>query len=165
MNPIYLLKNLGLLKNNKTVLDVGARDGIVSSQFSELGMDVDAIDIHKPESEIVGVNFEEISVENFLKKNDKNYHIVIARHVMHLLDNPKKIIEDLNKISGVFFFTCFGPKDDWSERVSVLSHEEILKMFKLETVRHHSEAFQYAKTYAGDMKYWHVHTFVIDNRV
>jgi len=48
--------------------------------------------------------------------------------------------------------------------VSVLSHEEGLVMFKFKAVKHHSEAFQYGKTYGGDIKYWHINTFVIDNR-
>jgi 2-polyprenyl-3-methyl-5-hydroxy-6-metoxy-1,4-benzoquinol methylase len=164
MNPIYLLKNLDLLADCKTVLDVGARDGVISSQFVVLGMEVDAIDIRTPELYRKGVNFEQISVDKFLEKNNKHYDIVIARHVMHLLDNPTKVIKDLQKISGVFFFTCFGPKDDWADTVTVLSHDEVLSMFAPESVKHHSEAFQHAKTYAGDVKYWHIHTFVIDNR-
>jgi len=44
-----------------------------------------------------------------------------------------------------------------------LSHDEVLSLFKPESVKHHSEAFQYGKTYAGETKYWHINTFVIDN--
>lgn len=165
MNPIFLLKELGILKGNKTVLDVGARDGNISSRFVEIGMSVDAIDINEPEVKIEGVNFETISIEDFLKKNDKKYDIVVARHVLHHLQNPKEIIKNLNDISGIFFFTCFGPKDDWVGKVSTVTHDEVLSMFKSESVKHHSEAFQYGKTYAGDVKYWHINTFVIDNRI
>lgn len=165
MNPIFLLRELSLLKGNKTVLDVGAKDGRISSQFAEMGMTVDAIDIEKPSVDIKGVHFGTISVEDFLQKNDKQYDIIVARHVLHHLQNPKEIIEKLNNIAGIFFFTCFGPKDDWEGRVSTLSHEEVMSLFEPKSIRHHSEAFQYGKTYAGDMKYWHINTFVIDNKL
>jgi SAM-dependent methyltransferase len=165
MNPIFLLRELGLLKDLKAALDVGARDGIISARLVEFGLDVDAIDIHEPKEEIEGVSFQKISVENFLEENTKKYNVVIARHVMHHLENPKKVIEELNKIADVFFFTCFGPKDDWAGKVSILEHDEVLSMFKPKSVIHHSEAFQYGKTYAGDTKFWHINTFVIDNRM
>ena len=61
MNSIFLFKELGVLKGNKTVLDVGARDGSISSRFIEMGMSVDAIDINEPEIKIEEVNFETIS--------------------------------------------------------------------------------------------------------
>lgn len=88
----------------------------------------------------------------------------MCRHVLHLLPNPVEVIGKLNDIANIFFFTCFGEKDDWSDKVSILEHNKVLGLFSEETVRHHSEAFQYGKTYAGDMKYWHINTFVIDNR-
>lgn len=164
MNPIFLLRELSLLEENKTVLDVGARDGLIASRFAEMGMAVDAIDINEPAAQIEGVNFETVSVEDFLEKSDKRYDIVVARHVLHHVTNPKEVIKSLNDRAGIFFFTCFGPKDDWVGKVSTLAQEEVLSMFQRESVRHHSEAFQYGKTYAGDMKYWHINTFVIDNR-
>jgi SAM-dependent methyltransferase len=165
MNPIFLLKELGLLKGAQTVLDVGARDGVISARFAEIEMSVDAIDIHEPKSSVEGVNFQTISVEDFLLQNDKMYDIVVARHVLHHLARPKEIIQSLNNIAGIFFFTCFGPKDDWEGKVSTLAHDEVLSMFHSGSVKHHSEAFQYGKTYAGDTKYWHINTFVIDNRL
>jgi len=163
MDPIYLLKETGLFEECKTVLDVGARNGGISSRLVELGRQVDAIDVKSPAAEIAGVTFEAISVEDFLLKNTKQYDLVIARHMLHYLDNPKAVIAGLNNISGIFFFTCFGPQDDWADKVTVLSHDEVLSLFKPESVKHHSEAFQYGKTYAGDTKYWHINTFVIDN--
>jgi hypothetical protein len=165
MDPIYLLKRINALPESGTVLDVGTRDGAISSRLVEMGMVVDAIDKNAIDPKVEGVNFETISVEDYLIKNDKKYDLVLARHVMHQLDNPKKVIEDLNKITDVFFFTCFGPKDDWAERVSILSHDEVMSMFKVESVKHHSETFEFAKTYAGDTKFWHINTFVIDNRI
>jgi len=58
MNPLILLRELSLLKGNKTVLDVGTKDGFIASQFIELGMQVDAIDINDPKEEIAKVNFQ-----------------------------------------------------------------------------------------------------------
>ena len=52
MSPLILLKELSLLKGNKTVLDVGTKDGFIASKFAELGMEVDAIDINDLENPI-----------------------------------------------------------------------------------------------------------------
>lgn len=164
MNPIYLLKELGLLENKKTMLDVGTRDGAIASKFADLGLTVNAIDIHKPKHKIVNVNFEQISIKEFLIKNELEFDVVVARHVLHHLQNPKVVLEGLNAIAGVFFFTCFGPKDEWFGQVSTLAHDEVLDMFSEARVVHHSEAFQYGKTYAGNIKFWHISTFVINNR-
>ncbi|MCB9811460.1 methyltransferase domain-containing protein [Candidatus Nomurabacteria bacterium] len=163
MSPLILLKELGLLKGNKTLLDVGTKDGFYASKFVDIGMEVDAIDVMDLEVVPTGVNYEKINVEEFLIKNNKTYDITVCRHVLHHLDHPKTIIEKLNAISKVFVFTCFGPKDDWAGQVSTLSHNEVLSMFKPETIRHHSEAFQYGNTYAGEEKFWHINTFVIKN--
>ena len=164
MSPVILLRELSLLENNKTVLDVGTKNGSIASSFVNLGMEVDAIDLQPLPNLIESVHFEQIGVEDFLEKNEKHYDIVVCRHVLHLLPNPVEIIEKLNNVANIFFFTCFGEKDDWSAKVSILEHNKVLDLFPKETVRHHSEAFQYGKTYAGDMKYWHINTFVIYNR-
>ena len=163
MSPLILLRELDLLKHKKTVLDVGTKDGFIAAKFAELGMKVDAIDIQDMERTIDGVNFEKIGVSDFLDKNTKKYDITVRRHVVHHLANPKEIIARLNTVSNIFVFTCFGPKDDWAGKVSILSHDEVLSMFEPESVRHHSEAFQYGKTYSGDEKFWHINTFVIRN--
>lgn len=63
----------------------------------------------------------------------------------------------------MFFFTCFGAKDDWFGEVSTLSQEEIIELFPNKKILHRSETFQYGKTYAGDTKFWHTNTFVIKN--
>ena len=94
MNPIVLLKDLSILKGNKTVLDVGTKDGAIAKRFADLGMEVDTIDIHPLPEPIKGVNFEQIGVDEFLEKNDKHYDIVVCRHVLHLLPNPKEVIRN-----------------------------------------------------------------------
>jgi len=164
MSPIILLKELSLLENNKTVLDIGTKNGWIASSFANLGMEVDAIDPQQLPNPIEGVHFEQIGVEDFIEKNERHYDIVVCRHVIHLLPNPVEVVKKLNEIANIFFFTCFGEKDDWSDRVSILEHNKVLDLFPTKNIRHHSEAFQYAKTYAGDMKYWHINTFVLDNR-
>jgi len=163
MNPVYLLNELDLLKGN-TALDVGTRDGLVATQLSKKGFAVDAIDVKECSDESGSFNFELISVEDFLRKNAKKYDIVVARHVLHLLNNPKEVLQGLHSISKVLFFTCFGPKDDWFGIVKTLSQEEVGSLFKPESIKHRSEAFQYGTTYSGETKFWHINTFVIDNR-
>ncbi|MCD5381665.1 MAG: hypothetical protein LR008_03785 [Candidatus Pacebacteria bacterium] len=69
MDPLLLLKQLDLVQENKTVLDVGTKNGMTASQFAELGLEVDAIDIKQPDKFIENVNFKEISVEDFLLHN------------------------------------------------------------------------------------------------
>lgn len=164
MSPIILLKELSLLKNNKTVLDVGTKDGSIALQFADLGMQVDAIDINDLLEAGQKINFEKIGIEDFLLKNTKCYDVVVCRHVLHHLDNPIDIITRLNKIAGIFFFTCFGEKDEWADRVSTVRYDEVIKLFPEQTIKHRSESFQYGKTYSGDTKFWHINTFVIDNR-
>ena len=163
MNPVYLLNELDLLEG-RTALDVGTKDGLIATQLSKKGFQVDAIDIKECVLEEKNFNFEQISVNDFLEKNTKLYDIVIARHVLHLVDNPIEILQGLNKIAKVFFFTCFGPKDDWFGVVKTLSQEEVESLFKPESIKHRSEAFQYGKAYNGESKFWHISTFVIDNR-
>ncbi len=165
MNPIFLLKELGLLEQCKTALDVGTRDGRIAAHLVQSGLVVEAIDINELTAPLPGVIFTQISVEDFLKENTKHYDLVVARHVLHHVSDPKAVIQDLADIADILFFTCFGPQDEWAGKVSTLSHEEVMGLFRVEQVRHHSEAFQYGKTYAGDMKFWHINTFVIDNRI
>jgi hypothetical protein len=65
MNPIFLLKEIDLLEGNKTMLNIGAKDGRTASRFVGLDFEVDVIDINEPTANTEGVNFEKISVEDF----------------------------------------------------------------------------------------------------
>jgi 2-polyprenyl-3-methyl-5-hydroxy-6-metoxy-1,4-benzoquinol methylase len=124
MPPIPLLTKLQLLEGNKTALDVGTKDGKIAQQLSTLGLEVDAIDIEKiPEHNPV-INFEQTSLEDFLKKNTKHFDIVIARHVLPFTNDPLVLISKLNSIAGIFIFTCFGPQDEWSDRDSIVTLEK-----------------------------------------
>jgi len=167
MPPIKLLTKLGLLEGNKTVLDIGTKDGRVAIPFAELGLTVDAIDVRDPEQALPDISFERISVEDFLERNTKHYDIVTARHILPFTDNPLELIEKINNIAGVFMFSCFGPEDDWKDRDDIvfLNKEEIRSLFKQNQIRHYSETFEYGSTYTGVMKFWHIHTFVVDNRI
>lgn len=163
MQPVPLLKELGLLEGCNTALDIGTRDGATAAALAREGLQVTAIDIRELPEAVPGICFEKIGIEEFLQRNTKKYDVVVMRHVLHLVADPKAVIRQLQSISRVLFFTCFGPKDEWAGEVSTLSHEELLGMFIPETVKHHSEVLERGKTYAGDEKLWHINTFVIVN--
>lgn len=166
MHPVILLQKLNLLDGNLTALDVGTRNGEVANRLTDLGFIVDAIDLNLPATPLQSAHFEQISVEDFLQKNSKTYDVVIARHVLPFTTQPLELIEKLKTISGVFLFTCFGPQDEWHVREDVvtLGKEQLMSLFSPTQIRHYSETFEYSSTYKGNVKFWHIHTFVIDNR-
>jgi hypothetical protein len=166
MPPIPLLTKLDLLQGVKTALDVGTKDGTIAIKLTNLKIKVDAIDTEPLPNAIAGITFEQISVEDFLLKNTKRYDVVIARHILPFTNDPLSLIKKLNNIADVFLFTCFGPQDDWAEadHVVTLEKDEIRHACAPATVRHYSETFEYTKTYVGEMKHWHYHTVVVDNR-
>ena len=157
MPPIKLLTKLGLLEGNKTVLDIGTKDGRVAIPFTELGLTVDAIDIRDPEHTLPNISFTKVSVEDFVETNTKRFDIVTARHILPFTSNPLGLIEKINTIAGVFVFSCFGPEDDWKDRDDIvfLDKQEIHPLFPAKHIRHYSETFEYGSTYAGVMKFWH----------
>jgi|AntRauTorcE11897_2_1112592.scaffolds.fasta_scaffold08489_3 SAM-dependent methyltransferase len=166
MPPIPLLTKLDLLEGNKTVLDVGCKDGATALLFAKLGLTVDAIDIHAPREPLENISFRQISIEDFLTENTREFDIVVARHILPFTKKPLDLVEKLNSIAGVFMFTCFGPQDEWHGREDVvtITHEKVKGLFSATSIRHRSETFEYSTTYTGNIKFWHVHTFVIDNR-
>jgi hypothetical protein len=166
MPPIPLLTKLQLLEGNATALDVGTKDGKIAQQLAQLGFRVDAIDVESLTEEIHGINFEQVSLETFLEKNTKRYDIVIARHVLPFTSDPLTLITKLNTIANIFVFTCFGPTDDWKDEdhIITLTKDELYDLFAPNTIKHYSETFEETKTYKGDSKFWHYHTFVTDNR-
>lgn len=104
MDPIFLLKELSVFKELKTALDVGTRDGKIASRLAEQGLHVDAIDINDLLVPASNFQFEKISVTDFIEKNTKKYDLIVAKHLLHLLPDPKQVILELNKISDVFFY-------------------------------------------------------------
>ena len=161
MYPVLLLKNLGLLEAGQTALDVGTGDMAIAERLVRNGLSVDAIDVAEPERAVAGVQFQQVSVEDFLLQNTKTYDIVIARHVLHNTTDPLRVIDDLNAIAGTFVFTCFGT-DNWlNDERYVCTQDQILARFPADSIRHRSETFQYSPNHAGQIVYWHVHSFVV----
>jgi hypothetical protein len=160
MEPIYLLKELNLFDKCKTVLDVGTRDGDISKRFSEYGKDVTAIDINYLPIDTNSFIFHRISVENFLENNIKKFDLVIIKDVLHLTEDPIKIIKELYKISEVLMFTIFGTKDSWTN-INDVNILKIKNFFSSEEVVFMSESEQYSPDNNGNNKFWHTYTFVI----
>ena len=148
------------------MLDVGTKDGQIALQLSKLGLQVDAIDTEPLPNVIPDITFNQVSVEDFLASNSKTYDIVVARHVLPFTKDPLSLIQQLNSIAGIFVFTCFGQQDDWrdADHIVTLDKAELYELFKRETIKHYSETFEETRGYQGNLKFWHYHTFVIDNR-
>lgn len=159
MNPIILLKKLQLLEGN-TALDIGTKSGKNAIWLNDLGFQTTAIDIKplpKPEKSI---QFIQTDIDDFLKQNKKQYDVVVARHVLPFLSNPKQTLENIMKISSTLYVTMFGPKDDWADRYPTMTHEEMKSMFRDWDIRHRAEVFEHAPTYTNEMKFWHINTIV-----
>ena len=79
---------------------VGCSTGHWSKVSRDLGAEVVGIDINleaitQAKSMWSGIEFECISVENFLKKDSRIFDLVILTHLLEHLDDPKSILKIL----------------------------------------------------------------------
>lgn len=167
MKPFKILSNLGLLEG-KTALDIGARDCSIALTLADNGFLVDAIDILDcPEKcQAPKIHYTKVPFEDF--KPSKKYDLVVARHVIPFLSSS--IESSLDKVfglindKGVFFFTLFGEKDGWanSPKVKVTSIDYVREtVANRGRIVYETEQHYEGKTYAGNIKKWHVITMVV----
>lgn len=165
MPPLPLLTRLDLLTGN-TVLDVGTRDGAIATQFADRGFTVTAVDPHPTQKEVPNVTLRTESIEHFLDSTTERFDIIVARHVLPFTPDPLDLIQKLSARAHIFYFTCFGERDDWRDRADIVTVEKTVlhSLFDPATIRHYSETFEQSRTYRDNIKHWHIHTFVLDNR-
>jgi uncharacterized UPF0146 family protein len=157
--PIERIKYL--LKGGRA-LDLGAGDLKFSSKFQEFGYSLDAVDI----KDIVAIPGVNIFKQDMMTFDIKNYDLILARNSLPFTDAKamiKKIAGGLNK-NGVAFFTLFGLKDDWKERpdINFIDYQEAIDFIQacgLSIYRRSTEE-GYGPTMKGDIKYWHMHSFL-----
>jgi hypothetical protein len=157
--PIERIKYL--LKGGRA-LDLGAGDLKFSGKFQEFGYSLDAVDT-KDIAPLTGVN---VFKQDMLTFDIKNYDLIIARNSLPFTDTKamiKKIADGLNK-GGVTFFTLFGPKDEWNGRsdINFIDYQEAIDFIEscgLSIYRRSTEEGK-GPTMKGDIKYWHMHSFL-----
>lgn len=88
--------------NKKNILDIGCGAGILSEKLSLHGGMVTGIDISKKLINIaqqhsqknkLQINYQHSNIENFIKKNDKKFDILICTEVLEHLNNPEILIK------------------------------------------------------------------------
>lgn len=100
-------KALGEISNEK-VLEVAAGTGRFTLMAAQQGADITACDISEPmlniamkkasEEELNNIDFMKVDAEN-LPFRDNRFETVFAIRFMHLVDDPKKFLEELTRVA------------------------------------------------------------------
>ncbi len=162
--------------NGAEVFDIGCGKGIFSNFFIDKGANVFAID------KVDGVNSEVKKRDNFTfnlgdidtLSINKKYDIIFSRNVFSfcnssLTDILNKLKHSLN-VSGVFFFTYFGDREEWgmNEKVKTLKREEIdavLENFKYDfDIKYFAEELFEGKAMDGSIKNWHIFRIILKRK-
>ena len=119
LNPVRtdFIKNRIDLKD-KTLIDVGCGGGLLCENLAEHSKEVKGIDMSNEAIEIakthqtlknLKIDYEEIALENLLKKSKKKYDILTCMELVEHVPDPEKLIKDCVKITNrkadLFFST------------------------------------------------------------
>lgn len=90
-----------LIGKNKSVLDIGCRDGALSKFYKEdntlLGLDIDEYAMSRANEKSVATLLTDLNVDWQIGK-ENNFDIVVASEIIEHLYNPKKIFYRLNTV-------------------------------------------------------------------
>ncbi len=173
MIPLFKkLEREKLLKSNGVLLDLGGGDGNISEPFYKFGYSTIIIDKDEKSLEKARGNFELRNelIENF--KFDKNYDGIIISNVLPFLNNKQGIKNIINtsfdslNSNGFLYFTLFGEKDQWNKegkKLSFYGRRELSSILKPKPY-FVSEDFGVGSTKKGEMKKWHVYSFLYIKR-
>jgi hypothetical protein len=146
------------------MLDVGARDCRYAKEFLELGFtDVHAFDIKKLKGLDIGPKITYSDSSLFDYNPPRNFDIVVCRHVLPFTGNIRAGIQKLLTLGKVVVFTVFGPEHT-ANNPELISHEDVLAELSSYAIRYQSDAKYFASNYAGQEKFWHVLTFVVETK-
>ena len=119
LNPVRtdFIKNRIDLKD-KTLIDVGCGGGLLCENLAEHSKEVKGIDMSNEAIEIakthqtlknLKIDYEEIALEDLLKKSKKKYDILTCMELVEHVPDPEKLIKDCVKITNrkadLFFST------------------------------------------------------------
>ena len=159
---IPLTKFQHLLKGGRA-LDLGAGDFQLAKKLQELGYKVDTVDIKDIGPVLNGVKFFRQDILTF---DINGYDLIVAKNSLPFTDSRtmiKKIAEGLNN-NGITSFTLFGQRDDWNGRAGMtfVDYGEAIRFIKKTSLVIYRQSTEegYGPTKTGDIKYWHIHSFV-----
>tara|TARA_Y100000034_G_scaffold86681_1_gene103922 strand:- start:409 stop:1014 length:606 start_codon:yes stop_codon:yes gene_type:complete len=106
-------------ENPKKILDVGGSSGILAKKIKkELGdVDYSVLEINREAIKIgkknnPGIKFILGNAENMPFKN-KEFDLVICKDVLHHCSNPKKVINEIKRVSGDYIIIEARRGDKW----------------------------------------------------
>ncbi len=157
------------------VIDIGANDGRDSIFMGKQGYIVTAIEnspkraakmMEHPEiARVINKDITEFSIP------ENTYVFATANNTFPFIQDKeavKRVIQDVIKGmigKGVFHFTVFGPNDGWSQEadMSFWTYEEITDFIKSMPVKIYSRSTMegYGKKMDGTVKYWEIHSFLV----
>lgn len=175
IEPNYTVKRfikLNVKAGNAVELGCGAgRDTIF---LIKNGWNVLAIDRENVESKITEkLNEEELkyfkfSMQRFENIKLKNNNLVVANFSLPFC-NRNKFSDMWNKIKnsiipkGYFVGNFFGINDEWkdtNEKITFLTKEEVIDLFKEFEIIEFKEIEKNMKTGLGKMKHWHIFNII-----
>jgi len=159
---ISLGKIQHLFKGGKA-LDLGAGDFELAKKLQGFNYEVDVVDVKDPGPIPDGIKFFSQDMMTF---DIKGYDLIIAQNSLPFTDSRvmiKRIAEGLNK-GGITSFALFGERDEWKDRpnMSFVNYDEAITLIQkvgLNIYRRSTEE-GYGPTKTGQIKYWHIHSFV-----
>lgn len=159
------MEELGLIKDGGFMLDLGCGKGADSDYFIDKGYGVTSVDT---DSTYVS---QKTDIRDFIIHGD-TFDVIIANNVLPFIADKNEVKNILLKMykglkkGGIMYFTVFGVNDDWystKKSMSFFEHVDIdiftktlpdIKILEKTTIE------GYGKTMKGDIKYWHIHTYL-----
>ena len=123
----------------KRVLDIGCGGGILTEAIAREGAEVTGIDqgekvikiakLHSLESQL-NINYEQINIENFIKKNKQKFDVITCLEMLEHVPDPASVIKACSQIlkpDGKLFLSTIN-RNTKSFLFAIIGAEYILKL-------------------------------------
>ncbi len=123
----------------KRVLDIGCGGGILTEAIAREGAEVTGIDqgekvikiakLHSLESQL-NINYEQINIENFIKKNKHKFDVITCLEMLEHVPDPASVIKACSQIlkpDGKLFLSTIN-RNPKSFLFAIIGAEYILKL-------------------------------------
>ena len=173
------LESIGVLPRRGWALDLGSGEGHESLALASRGFRVVAVDqdirrirslrrciIHDQNVRPVHSDISQFKIQ------PKRYSLIVARNSLPFLKRKRDVLRLIGAMArglqsgGVLFFTLFGPHDAWADRrkrnMSFFTYDEIIRFLRKLKLTSYVRSTEegYGPTMTGQIKFWHIHTFI-----